>query len=128
MPLQTLISKVTRVTSKLGRALLGHEVGDCRFLACSSISSGTSPFFLPQHPPIRLLQDARSAMESLVRNYNATATGGSMASLLVQLDSFRRVARGTYIGVVNCSPIIRVNSATCGAPRKYSFAGSCTWG
>ncbi|EKU20579.1 alpha beta-hydrolase domain-containing protein [Nannochloropsis gaditana CCMP526] len=27
------------------------------------------------HPPIRLLQDARSAMESLVRNYNATATG-----------------------------------------------------
>ncbi|GAB5037370.1 alpha beta hydrolase [Nannochloropsis oceanica] len=27
------------------------------------------------HPPIRLLQDARSAMACLVRNYNATATG-----------------------------------------------------
>lgn len=28
-----------------------------------------------QHPPLRLLQDARSAMEALVKNYNATAQG-----------------------------------------------------
>lgn len=28
-----------------------------------------------QHPTLRLLQDARSAMSTLVKNYNATATG-----------------------------------------------------
>lgn len=33
------------------------------------------PSITIQHPTLRLLQDARCAMSTLVKNYNATATG-----------------------------------------------------